>query len=73
MREKGKRIRKNIMVNPDLVERARKIFGAANDSLAIEQALNISTAGRKTEDELWEATKNIVKMMAKYKIKPLFT
>ena len=61
------------MVNPDLIKRARKIFAASNDSQAIEEALNTSLAGRKTDDELWEATKDIVKMMAQYKIKPLFS
>ena len=59
------------MVNLDLVKRARKIFNASSDSQAIE--LSLKQAGqKKTDEELWEATRNIVKLMAKHKIKPLF-
>jgi hypothetical protein len=60
------------MVNLDLVKRARKIFGAPNDSQAIEQALNTSLAGRKTEEELRQATIDLIKHMRRHKIKPLF-
>lgn len=61
------------MVDLSLVKRARKIFGAPNDSQAIEQALNTSIAGRKTEEELWQATIDLVNHMKKHKIKPLFS
>lgn len=71
--KKSKRIRKNIMVDPNLMIRARKILNAPNDSQAIEQALNTSTAGRKTEEELRQATIDLTKHMRRYKIKPLFS
>ena len=59
------------MVNLDLVKRARNVFKASSDSQAIEMALE-QAAQRKTDDELWKATKDIVRMLTKYKIKPLF-
>lgn len=71
--KQNKRIRKNIMVNPDLVKRAKKVFGASSDSQAIEEALNTSLEGRKTDDELWEATIEFVKHLKRDKIKPLFS
>lgn len=73
MKQNSKRIRKNIMVNPDLVERARNIFGASNDSQAIEMALNSSVVDRKTEEEVWKATIKFIEHLRKDKIKPLFS
>lgn len=72
MKKPGKKVRKNIMVNLDLVKRAKKIFGASSDSQAIEKSLETAT-DRKTDDELWEATIELVKDMKKYKIRPLFS
>ena len=72
MNKKSKKIRKNIMVNPDLVKRARNVFKASSDSQAIEMALE-QTAQRKTDDELWQATIEFVKHLKRDKIKPLFS
>ena len=60
------------MVNLDLVKRAKKLFNASSDSQAIELALE-QAGQRKTDEELWKATQDIVKLMAKHKIKPLFS
>ena len=70
MKQQNKKTRKNIMVNLDLVKRAKKVFNASSDSQAIEMALK-QAGQKKTDEELWEATQNIVKLMAKHKIKPL--
>ena len=59
------------MVNLDLVKRVKKVFDASSDSQAIELALE-EAGQKKTDEELWEATRNIVKLMVKHKIRPLF-
>lgn len=71
MKQKGKRIRKNIMVTPGLIKRARNILNAASDSQAIEKSLEIAT-DRKTDDELWKATIDFVKHLKRDKIRPVF-
>lgn len=71
MKRPGKKIRKNIMVNPLLVKRARKILSASSDSQAIEMALD-EIAQRKTNEEAWEATREFIKKLAGSKVKPLF-
>ncbi len=72
MKQRGKKIRKNIMVNPDLVKRARSVFNASSDSQAIELALEQSSQ-RKTNEELWKATIDFVKHLKRHRIKPLFS
>lgn len=72
MKEKGKKIRKNIMVNPDLVKHARSIFNASSDSQAIELCLK-SLADRKTEEEVRKATEKFIKSMYGKSFKPLFS
>ncbi len=72
MKRKSKKVRKNIMIDPALVKRARKILGAPSDSQAIELVLK-SIADRKTNEEVWEATKKFIKSMHGKKFKPLFT
>ena len=72
MERKSKRIRKNIMVNPDLVKRARNILGAPNDSQAIELCLE-SIADRKTNEEMWDETKKLIKRLHNPNFKPLFS
>ena len=72
MKEKSKKVRKNIMVNPDLVKRVKKILGASNDSQAIEMLLK-SVADRKTNEEVWEATKKFIRNAHDPNFKPLFS
>ena len=60
------------MVNLDLVKRAKKILGASNDSQAIEMLLK-SVADRKTNEEIWEATKKFIKRAYDPNFKPLFS
>ena len=72
MKQKPKKVRKNIMVNLDLVKRAKKVFNASSDSQAIEFALE-QAGQRKTDEELWKATIDFVEHLKKDKIKPLFS
>ena len=72
MKQKGKRIRKNIMVDPSLIKRARKILGAPSNSQGIEMVLK-SVADRKTNEEVWEATEKFIKSMQGKNFKPLFS
>ena len=72
MKQKPKKVRKNIMINPDLVKRAKKILGASNDSQDIEMLLK-SVADRKTNEEIWEATKKFIKSAHDPNFKPLFS
>ena len=72
MKEKSKRVRKNIMINPNLVNRTRKILNAPSDSQAIELALQ-SIADRKTNEELWKATEKFIKSVRDPNFKPLFS
>ena len=72
MKQKGKKIRKNIMVDPIKLKRAKNILKAASDSKAIDMALD-PFINRKTEDELWEATIEFVKHLRRDKIKPIFS
>ena len=60
------------MVNPDLVKRAKKILNASNDSQAIEMLLK-SVANRKTNEEVWEATKKFIEAAHDPNFKPLFS
>lgn len=71
MKQKSKKVRKNIMVNPNLVKRARKILNAPSDSQAIETALE-EIAQRKTEDEIQSATYKFLRHFSRDKIKPIF-
>lgn len=71
MKQKSKRVRKNIMINLDLVKRARKVFNASSDSQAVELALE-QAGERKTDDEVRSATYEFLKHFSKAKIKPLF-
>lgn len=70
--KKSKRIRKNIMVNPYLIKRARKILNAPSDSQAIEAVLK-SVADRKTNEEVWEATRKFIESAHDPNFKPLFS
>lgn len=72
MKPQNKKVRKNIMVNLDLVKRVKKVFNASSDSQAIELALE-KAAERKTDEELWKATIDFVKHLKRDKIKPLFS
>ena len=72
MKKKPQRIRKNIMVNLDLMKRAKKILGASNDSQSLEMLLK-SVADRKTNEEVWEATKKFIKSAHDPNFKPLFS
>ena len=72
MKQKSKKVRKNIMVDPGLVKRAKKILGASNDSQAIEMLLK-SVADRKTNEEVWEATKKFIEAAHDPNFKPLFS
>ena len=72
MKQGTKKVRKNIMVNPDLIKRAKKILGASNDSQAIEMLLK-SVADRKTNEEVWKATEEFIKSMQGKRFKPLFS
>ena len=72
MSQQKKKTRKNITVNLDLMKRAKKILGASNDSQAIEMLLK-SVADRKTNEEVWEATKKFIKSAHDSNFKPLFS
>lgn len=72
MKNKSRKIRKNIIVDPELVKRAKKILNAPSDSLAIELCLK-SIADRKTNEEVWKATEEFIKSMQGKSFKPLFS
>ncbi len=72
MKKKLQRTRKNIMVNLALVKRAKKILGASNDNEDIEMLLK-SVADRKTNEEVWEATKKFIQNAHDPNFKPLFS
>ena len=72
MKQQNKKVRKNIMVNLDLMKRAKKILGASNDSQTIDMLLK-SVADRKTNEEVWEATKKFIKSAHDPNFKPLFS
>lgn len=72
MKEKGKKIRKNIMVNPYLIKRARNVLNAASDSQAIEMLLK-SVADKKTNEEVWNETRKLIKQLHNPNFKPLFS
>lgn len=72
MKKPGKKVRKNIMVNLDLIKRARKILNASNDSQAIEILLK-SLNDRKTNEEAWKATEEFINSMQGRNFKPLFS
>ena len=72
MKQKSKKVRKNIMVNLDLIKRAKEVLGAANDSQAIEILLK-SVADRKTNEEVWEATKKFIQNAHDPNFRPLFS
>lgn len=72
MKNKSAKVRKNIMVDPELVKRAKKILNAPSDSLAIELCLK-SITDRKTNEEVWKATEEFIKSMQGKNFKPLFS
>ncbi len=72
MKSKSKKIRKNIMIKPDLLKEAKNILNADSDSQAIEMALTELTQQR-SDDDLWKATAELVNHMKEHKIKPLFS
>ena len=72
MKNKSAKVRKNIIVDPKLVTRARKILNASSDSQAIEMCLK-SIADRKTNQEVWEATKRFIRNAYNPNFKPLFS
>ena len=72
MSQQNKKTRKNIMVTLDLMKRAKKILGASNDSQAIDMLLQ-SVADRKTNEEMWDETKKLIKRLHDPNFKPLFS
>ncbi|MBI3591495.1 MAG: hypothetical protein HY094_09000 [Candidatus Melainabacteria bacterium] len=72
MKNKSTKVRKNIIVDPFLVKRARKILNASSDSQAIEICLK-SLTDRKTNEEVWEATKKFIRNAYNPNFKPLFS
>lgn len=71
MEKKGKKVRKNVMIDPDLLKAARKNLGASTESETIEKALE-PIAEWESEDEIMKATREFIKHLSRDKIKPIF-